>query len=411
MKIDTDRDGGSAMLRLEGRLDREWAERLSDTIEDLLQEGVRSLDIDFAGVSYVSTAATRVLARWREELAVLRGDVRLVALSPSVRELLAAAGWDAPAGAGTRPSLASLRRSSWHSPLEFTRCGQYEVSSSATAGTLECRLHGDPDRLVRAPYGPDDCSGISLPAEGFGLGLGAIGRSYEESHQRVGEMVGVAGCLACYPSDGARLPDYLVGDGGLDPRAVVASGLTCTGRFARLLRFSTKPESEEVPLSELAAVALDAAGGKLAGMVIAGEAAGVVGARLRKSPADAGAPLQFEVPAVRDWLSFAPERIHAMTTTLIAGVVGRAPQGPVAAHLRPLDATGELFGHFHAAVFSYHPLPQRTVELATLVRGLFDNHQLRDVVHLLWDERGEAGVGETALVRGVGWAAPITSVT
>ena len=72
--------------------------------------------------------------------------------------------------------------------------------------------------------------------------------------------------------------------------------------------------------------------------------------------------------------------------------------------------TERLFGHFHAAVFSYRPLPQRTVELGALVRGLFANHELRDVLHLLWDDRGEAGVGESAFVRGVGWIAPITQI-
>ena len=55
-------------------------------------------------------------------------------------------------------------------------------------------------------------------------------------------------------------------------------------------------------------------------------------------------------------------------------------------------------------------LPQRTVDLGTLVRGLFRNHQLQDVIHLLWDDRGEAGVAESALVRGVAWVGPITDV-
>jgi hypothetical protein len=114
---------------------------------------------------------------------------------------------------------------------------------------------------------------------------------------------------------------------------------------------------------------------------------------------------------VRDWLSFAPERTYSVTTTLIAGVVARAPEPPLAAHLRPLSAVGRLYGHFHAAVFSYRPLPQRTVELDTLVRGLFHNHQLRDVLHLLWDDRGEDGVGESALLRGVGWVAPIGQIS
>ena len=59
MKIEAARDGGSAVLQLEGRLDREWAEHLSDTLEDLLQDGVRSLSIDFSGVTYVSSAVTK----------------------------------------------------------------------------------------------------------------------------------------------------------------------------------------------------------------------------------------------------------------------------------------------------------------------------------------------------------------
>jgi hypothetical protein len=177
-----------------------------------------------------------------------------------------------------------------------------------------------------------------------------------------------------------------------------------------MVRFTTQTESEAVPLSELAATALKAAGGRMAGMVIVGETAGLVGAKLRQSPASEAAPVRFEVPALREWLSFAPRRTHPKATTLIVGVVARSPQGPIARHLRPLEGSPGLFGHFHAAVFSYHALPQRTVELSLLLEGLFANHELRDVLHLIWDHRGDAGVGESALVRGVGWIGPVTQV-
>jgi len=412
MKIDAARDGGSARVQLEGRLDREWAEHLSDTLEELLQDGVRSLSIDFSGVTYVSSAATSVLARWHQELAALRGDVRLTSLSPTVREGFAVAGWDPgfEESKGPGPGPTDLRRSSWHSRADLANSGRYELSANVPAGTLVCRLHGNPDQLTQAPFGPGDCRGVALPDGTFGLGLGAIGTSYEECRERVGELVAVAGCVAYFPSDGARMADYLVSAGGAAPRVVLASGLTCEGGFSKLIRFNRQPDADAVPLSELANIGLDAAGGKLAGLVILGETAGLSGARLQRSPAHGAAPIRFEVPAVREWLSFAPERTHSMTTTLIAGVVARAPEGPIAAHLRPLREAGGLHGHFHAAVFSYHALPQRTVELSTLVRGLFASHQLRDVLHLLWDDRGETGVDESALVRGVGWVAPITQV-
>jgi anti-anti-sigma regulatory factor len=381
-------------------------------LEDLLHEGVRSLSLDFAGVTYVSSAATKVLARWHQELAVLRGEVQLTSVPPAVREAFAVAGWDSDFSAteGSDTTLIDLRQSSWHTRADFAASGQYELSSSAPASTLTCHLHGDPTQLPRGPVGRGDCSVVALPEGVFGLGLGAIGGSYEECSDRLGELIAVAGCVAYFPSDGARMADYLVGAGRVAPRAVLASGLTCEGGFSQLVRFSAKPETGAVPLSELATIALDAAGRRVAGLVIAGETAGLCGARLRRSPAHGAAPVRFEVPSVTEWLSFAPERTWSMTTTLIAGVVARAPKGPLAAHLRPLGGPGDLHGHFHAAVFSYHPLPQRTVELATLVRGLFANHQLRDVLHLVWDDRGDAGVGDSVLIRGVGWVAPITQV-
>ena len=414
MKIDAAREGGTAVLRLAGRLDREWSEHLSHTLGTLLQDGVRSLELDLSEVTYVSTAATRVLAHWQEELAVLRGEVRLTAVQPALREMLATAGWDsrfdAPGGADS--GLAALRQSSWYSRSgASTTSGQYQTSACEPAGTLSCRLHGRPDRLTQSTPAAGDATAVTIPGSGFGVGLGAIGGTWEDCRDRLGELVGVAGCIAYFPSDGARMADYVVGTEQRQPPAILASGVTCHGGFAKLVRFSTHPEAEAVPLSELAAICLEAAGGEMAGLVIAGETAGLSGAKLRRSPAaTGGATVTFDLPAVRDWLSFAPEQTYSAATALIAGVVARKPTGPLAAHLRPLSETG-IHGHLHAAVFSYRPLPQRTVELGDLVKGLFQNHELRDVLHLLRDDRGGAGVPESALLRGVGWVGPITQLT
>lgn len=416
MMIESTRDGGSAVLRVAGRLDREGAEHLSQSLEELLRDGVRSVAIDLSTVTYISSAATTVLSRWRQELAVLRGEVQLMSLPPAVREALDVLGWDsrfeANAGSGAADGPMDLRLSSWQIPATIARSGEYQMSASVPDGTLHCRLHGSPDWLSHVPLGSDDCDVVALPANSFGLGLGAIGGAYDDCRDGLGELVAVAGCVAHFPNDGARMADYIVGDGTVSPRAVLASGLTCEGEYSKLVRFSPKPDVDAVPLSEVAGVCLDAVGGNAAGVVIAAETLGLSGARIRRSPAAPDAsPLEFEVSALRDWLSFTPERPSALTTTLAAGVIARSPEGPLAAHLRPLGWTGNLYGHFHAAVFSYRPLPQRTVDLGILARALFKDHQLRDVLHLVWDDRGEDGVAESTLVRGVGWAAPITLVS
>ena len=154
MKIDAAREGGSALLQLEGRLDREWAEHLSDTLEDLLQDGVRSLSIDFSRVTYVSSAATRVLARWHQELAVLRGEVQLTSLPPAVREVFADAGWDSGFAADRRSRLAPRSISGSRpgiSRADFAASGQYELSSSVPGGHVDV----SPARRPRAAH--SDC--------------------------------------------------------------------------------------------------------------------------------------------------------------------------------------------------------------------------------------------------------------
>jgi anti-anti-sigma factor len=412
MKIEVARAAGSASVRLGGRLDREWSEHLSSALEELVRQGVRSLVIDLQDVTYISSAATKVLARWQQELAALRGDVKLISVSPAVVETLAMVGWNGEARpAGIFGSgQPDLRQSSWqHGITGFASCGQFEMSARDPKGALRCRVYGDPQRLRQSPLAADDCHVVELTEASFGFGLGAIGNGYEECRDRIGELVAVAGSVAYYPSDGARLPDYLVGEGSVAPRTLLASGVMCEGGFSKLVRFSPREAAESIPLSELAAVCLDAVGGRLAGLVIAGESPGLSATRLKRSPG--ATALQLELPEVSEWLSFAPERVHPMTTALITGIVARTAEGPLAAHLRPVGALGQLHGHFHAAVFSYHPLPQRTVELAALVKGLFANHQLRDVLHLLWDDRHDDRVVESALVRGVAWAAPITDIS
>lgn len=396
-------------MRLEGRLDRDGAEHLSGRLEKLVQAGVRSLTIDLARVTYVSSAATHVLARWHQELAMLRGEVHVTAIPTGVQEAFTVMGWE-PGLQGADPLPGDLRRSSWHAREDFAASGLYELSAILPAGRLTCRLHGNPARLAQAPYRRGDCDTVSFPEGAFGLGLGAIGTTYEECHTRLGELIAAGGCIAYFPTDGARVADYLVGGGrgGAGPRAVLVSGCSCEGGFSQLIRFSPRPDAGAIPFSELAGIGLDAVGGETAGMVIVAEAAGLSGVRLRRSPTDPVSPLRFSVPAVRDWLLLAPEPIHRMTTTVIAGVVTRTPEGPLAAHLRPLEGVGRLFGHFHAAVFAYHPLPQRTVDLAPLLRGLFANQQLRDVLHLIRDNRSDVRVNESEFLRGVAWAGPVS---
>ena len=396
MRIDAAREGGAAVLRLAGRLDREWAEHLSGTMEDLLRTGVRSVSLDLSDVTYVSSAATAVFGRWRRELAVLRGDIRVTSLSPAVRDTLAIAGWDSQAEIGRRSGPISRPESTWQLRATFAAAGDYQTSTSNAEGRLVCRLHGRP-RLGDEPVGPEVCAAVGLPRNGFGLGVGAIGWNYEECQDRFGELTAIAGCVAHFPSDGARMPDYLVADGGL-ARAVLASGLTCEGDFAKLVRFSPRGDAGAIPLSELAGVCLEAVGQDTAGVVIAAETAGLCGARMLRSPAAIDAPpFRFEVPAIRDWLSFAPERN--------AQAYHRAHRRRGVAHVGGAAGGASSAARDHRA--AVRPFPRRRVRLpsaapthrrARRTAAGTCSPTTRSATSFTWcGTIGQDGVGESAL--------------
>ena len=86
MEIDAAREGGSVVLRLGGRLDREWAEHLSRTLEDLLRDGTErnetgtTLAIPPGIVSRITERVAREVDRL-----MLAGHPAVILCAPAVR--------------------------------------------------------------------------------------------------------------------------------------------------------------------------------------------------------------------------------------------------------------------------------------------------------------------------------------
>jgi hypothetical protein len=87
--------------------------------------------------------------------------------------------------------------------------------------------------------------------------------------------------------------------------------------------------------------------------------------------------------------------------------------GELSDWVRPLCAatpeTPSVSGHLHAAAFSYRPVPKGNIELKQSVGALFEGQTLEGILHLLSDDRSEAG-RESELVRGACWIAPVAEI-
>lgn len=413
MRVSAGHDGLFSVVRLAGRLDGEAARNLSDTLEDALREGARSIELEMAEVAYVSSAGVRVLARFSEALSALRGTLHVVAPSPQARAVLEAAGLGSLIIAQTglpRASNPSGRFSRWGLPAIDARFGSYEISHYSDEG-VRCGLVGQSASLLGQPVDPATHRVVSIPKQTFGLGIGALGDRYEDGAPRFGELVAAEGIAAYLPTEGNRVPDFLMTYAKNPPKVVLLQGITWKGMFSDLIRFSTQPDADEIPMAELAEVGVEMLGADAVVLAAVAEMRGVVGASLRRSPAllppaEAG---RTDAVHLREQISFTPEQAHHGTTALIVGVAARRPDALLAPYLRPMDANGTLSGHFHAAIFPYSPVPQRTVLLSALLERLFEESPLRDVLHLVHDDRGSAGSGVTGLLRGVCWMAKIDS--
>ncbi len=390
MRIVQEHDGETVVLSLEGRLDREWAEHLARRLALLLQGGVRSLVVSCAGVEYIGTHGVRVLRDAREEFTLLRGRFHVRDIAPAVREFLVASGWndvEAPAGA----SGGISRASAWYARSSWDMASAVQAVVLDPVASAECHVLTEP------------CP-ITIDAASFALGVGMQGGVMAGLAERAGEFIGAAGCAASFAA-GSRLPDYFIAAPGQGVPVILGRGFWCTGAFARMLRFAGATGTGSLGLSDLARIALDGSGTGTVGLVVVAESADLCGVRIRKSPYPG--PVQFAFPDSREWLSFTPDRAPDLSTVLLVGIVSRDPGAHLEPLLRPLGHG--LLGHFHAAVFSYAPVPQRTVEPRVMIQALLEQQELRDVLHLIRDDR--AGVErESALVRGIAWVAPVSAI-
>jgi len=391
-------------LAVEGRIDAYWADHLTAALDDAIRSGVDRIALDLHGVAYLSSAGIRTLLVAHRELARVGGALRIVRPSTAVKSMLEMAGLlDLLVLTPTEPRVVAVHGQSLDLPQ-----GKIESWKLAAAGGGECRTIGDPSRLNDG-FGAPDCRSETFPAGTFGVGLGAFGLGFDDCRGRFGELLAVGGAAVYLPTDGTNVPDFLIAGEDSTPEVRLLYGLRCSGAIQLHLRFEAAAE-RSFPFSALVGAALDLLGAERAGVVVVGEAAGLVGAALRRSPALDGDPPDLEFPEVRRWISFTADRAFTASQTLIVGVAARAGAVDGAAPFLRRFGAGGLTGHFHAAAFSQRPLPRGPLELQPTVAGLFEVEAPRGLLHLIDDDRAGAGLGESELWRGALWATPITRI-
>jgi anti-anti-sigma factor len=389
------------VLRITGMLDAYWSDVLSTELETVVRDGGEHVSLDLSGVNFISSAGLRVLLVYLRQLRAINGSFTVTNPSPQVRNVLDLSGLTdlVLAPAFTRGEEAE------NPDRTYTARGcTFDVYRLAEDARLDC-LHVPPmDGSQAIPAGRH----LRFPSTAFGFGVGAFGEQPEHCAVRYGEFLAAGGIAVCLPTDGKNKPDYLIEDRTFVPGVTLLHGVRMAGAFSTHLRFQVSADAGSNTLGDLAAECLFASGHVASGMVIVGETAGLVGAALRKSPVGGEGDF-FDFPEVRSRLSYTPEHAWERSVAVVAGIAALQVPEWLSGYLRPMVTSGAsgLYGHFHAAAFSFRPLPGGRLELPATLRPFFDEQELRDVLHLLRNDADPFGANESVFVRGACWIGPL----
>src|SRR6267154_83350 len=429
MQITKQLRGETVELKIEGRVDGYWADHLAAAVDQEIRQGSHHIQLDLSQVAFLSSAGIGTLVRLYKDLKSIQGSfavsncsrivLKVLELSKLVDLLVAKAPPDSlltnEVGASSKieaPAPRSIR--------QVERSGaMYEVYPLAPESKLECRQLGDAAPLERCGFTQEHCRTMQFSDSAFAIGLGALGEHFEDCQGRFGEFIAAGGAVAYLPTDGTNVPDFLVATGTTLPEVQVCYGIACQGAnpqpFSSLIRFEAK-SGEPVALSVLLESCLDLSDAQQIGIVMIAESAGLIGTALRRSPVVAASEANaFEFPRIRDWLSFTAERAYAKSVVLLAGIAVRGSADVLAPVIRPFSNASSsglpVAGHFHAAAFSYRPVQRGQIDLKASIKTLFEGQALEGILHLLSDDRALSGSGQSELVRGACWVAPISNIT
>ena len=418
MQIKTHNDKDFRELEVSGRLDAEWADTLQQAIEEALREGAHSLLLDLSQVVYMSSAGLGVLVRAQKQFQRIRGSFGVKDVDGPVGELIRLTGlsklllWNAqifsssiiaPPGA-----VHSVSRMVYAKHADFT---VYDLEPKAT---MDWSVIGNPARLESGQYEADDAAPTEITESTIALGLAAFTEEYTDQQASFGEMLALAGTVAVQPAGKSQRADYQSIQGEFRPQPEVLYGIKLAGSPSHLLRFDINQRDRSASLTDLVDEAMEAMKYEAAGVVFLAETSGLVGATLRRLLTErVSGDSRFNHPEIREWLSFAPERIHANAVVAIVGVALRATAQDrykkLLPFVRPMRSSDDLLGHFHAAVFPFQPFKKRKLDLNESVGSLFSSGQLQAVMHLLNDDRPISGAGDSEFVRGACWISPLAS--
>lgn len=94
MAINIERDGGTVIAKIDGRLDGANAQEFQGDLTASIEDSDRAVILDFENLSYISSAGLRVILITAKALRRQNADLAVCSLSDPIREVFEISGFD-----------------------------------------------------------------------------------------------------------------------------------------------------------------------------------------------------------------------------------------------------------------------------------------------------------------------------
>jgi len=392
-------------IKLKGRLDAYWAEELSASMDEDIRKGHYHFKFDLEDVVYISSAGLRIFVMYYKKIQEINGSLFFSKISENVKSVLDMVGMT---NIFTKKQYVTKTTSTKPKNQIVDQGVIYDFDLDADIPEMPVQMNGQPDDIHKENHVERIFYDEKYQGSKFGLGLGAFGDDNQDIIERCGEFIGVGNALIYQPSDGTNIPDYFIKKGNHIPEIKSVYSLSFEGKFMGSVQFTTGVDKDSVALNELLSCLLNESGIQSAGIVILAETSGLVCASLKKSPLiNPSREAFYKFPGIRENFHITTEPEYSGMLTLITGIVTKQKESQLSKFTRSLGTGTGLWGHLHAAVFSYSPLKKGERDIQKLVASLFDQSRLKNVVHLLNDDRELSGIGDSEFKNGICWIGAI----
>jgi len=407
LEINRESNGDEILLKCTGRLDANQAGHLNDYVDRLVREGLYQISLDMTGIEYLSSAGIRSLVTQYKNLKAINGNFHISAMSENVKQVLNMVGMVEMLSQQAKKVIIEEKKRETGNQL-VSNGFRFKLSDLLPNGNTKATFYGAPEQIKESGFKQNHSRQINSEEKHFAIGLGAIGDSFDECKNRFGEYIMMGKNIAYLPADGSKKPDYMVSSGQLIASLTELYGIHFEGNFSHLAYFEPEDLKNTIGLSQLAESIQKMTNFKQMAVVMVAESGGLIGTSLNAPPVD-GTKI-FSFPEVKETMNFTTEPAHYKMLTLSVGFFSSEEKNGNK-FLRPLGEGSSISAHVHTAVFPFTPLKKTDIDLNETIDYLFETSELKDILHLINDNREISGQGESQFVQGFCWIVPIESTT